>query len=332
MFKTFCDKIPLEYLKYSGKIIYIRYISYISEKLMYGRKKIMDFLMGIWHTSVGLMNTFKISDGVDILIVACLIYGFIKLIQETRAEQLVKGIFILLIAYAISEQFKLGMLSTLLSNFFQFSFLAILVVFQPELRRALEHLGRSKIGNYWSLNYMIGDEDTYIQKIRNVANTIVDAVLIFQEAKVGALIVFERKTKLGEIIDTGTVIKAKPSIELISNIFYNKAPLHDGAMIVKDGLFYAGGCILPLTRNENLSNELGTRHRAAIGISENSDAVAVVVSEETGSISIAVNGKLKQDFNKETLKETLNNLLLQNNISYKSFLANFKKNKDNNKA
>ncbi len=292
---------------------------------MGGRKKIMDFLLGIWHTFISLMNTFRLSDGADILIVAFLIYGFIKLIQETRAEQLVKGIFILLIAYAVSQQFKLGMLSTLLSNFFQFSFLAILIVFQPELRRALEHLGRSKLGNYWSLNYMIGDEDTYIQRVRNTTNVVADSVMIFQEARVGALIVFERKTKLGEIIDTGTMIKAEPSIELISNIFYNKAPLHDGAMIVKDGLIYAGGCILPLTRNENLGNEFGTRHRAAIGISENSDAVAVVVSEETGSISIAVNGKLKQGFDKETLKDTLNNLLLQNNISYKGFLATLKK-------
>ena len=288
----------------------------------------MDFLIGIWNTFLILMSTFRFSDALDVLIVSFLIYGFIKLVRETRAEQLVKGIFILLIAYAISQQFRLGMLSTLLSNFFQFSFMAILVVFQPELRRALEYLGRSKIGDYWSLNHVIGDEDTYIQKVRNVINTVVDSALIFREAKVGALIVFERKTKLGEIIDTGTVIKASPSIELISNIFYNKAPLHDGAMIVKDGLVYAGGCILPLTRNETLGNELGTRHRAAVGISENSDAIAMVVSEETGGISIAVNGKLKQGFDRDTLKEELNSLLLQNSISYKSILAAFKKGKN----
>lgn len=272
----------------------------------------MDFLFGIWNAFLSLMRTFRISDVLDVLIVSLLIYGFIKLIRETRAEQLVKGIFILLIAYFLSKQFQLSILSTLLSNFFQFSFLAILVVFQPELRRALEHLGRSKIGDYWSINYMIGDEDIYIQKIKSIINIVVDSVMIFQEAKVGALIVFERKTKLGEIIDTGTAIKAEPSIELISNIFYNKAPLHDGAMIVKDGLIYAGGCILPLTRNEDLGNELGTRHRAAVGISENSDAIAVVVSEETGGISIALNGELKQGFDRESLKNELTNLLLQN--------------------
>lgn len=292
---------------------------------MYGRKKKMDFLLGIWTAFLSLMSTFKISDGLDVLVVSFLIYGFIKLFRETRAEQLVKGILILLMAYVFSRYFRLSMLSTLLSNFFQFSFLAILVVFQPELRRALEHLGRSNLGDYWS-NPINGDEDTFIHKMKSIINVVVDSAVIFQEAKVGALIVFERKTKLGEIIDTGTVVKAEPSIELISNIFYNKAPLHDGAMIVKDGLVYAGGCILPLTRNESLGNELGTRHRAAVGISENSDAVAVVVSEETGGISVALNGQLKQGFDKETLSDELTKLLLQNNRSIsKSVLSHFHK-------
>lgn len=292
---------------------------------MYGRKKKMDFLVGIWNAFLSLMSTFRISDGLDVLVVSFLIYGFIKLFRETRAEQLVKGILILLMAYAFSRYFRLSMLSTLLSNFFQFSFLAILVVFQPELRRALEHLGRSNLGDYWS-NPINGDEDTFIHKVKNVINVVVDSASIFQEAKVGALIVFERKTKLGEIIDTGTIVKAEPSIELVSNIFYNKAPLHDGAMIVKDGLIYAGGCILPLTRNESLGNELGTRHRAAVGISENSDAVAVVVSEETGGISVALNGQLKQGFDKETLSDELTKLLLQNNRSIsKSVLSHFHK-------
>lgn len=292
----------------------------------------MDFIVGIWNAFLSLISTFGFSDGLDVLIVSFLIYGFIKLIRETRAEQLVKGIIVLLVAYGISRQLNLGMLSALLSNFFQFSFLAILVVFQPELRRALEYLGRSKIGDYWSINSMIGDEDTYVQKMRNVINVVVDSVLIFSEAKVGALIVFERKTRLGEIIDTGTLVKAEPSIELISNIFYNKAPLHDGAMIVKDGLIYAGGCILPLTRNEGLGNELGTRHRAAIGISENSDAAAIIVSEETGKISIALNGKLKQGFSRETLTKELDKLMLSNKYMTKGILSPFKriKNEDSN--
>lgn len=292
----------------------------------------MDFIIGVWNAFLSLMSTFRFSDALDVLIVSFLIYGFIKLIRETRAEQLVKGIGILLIAYGLSRQLNLSMLTTLLSNFFQFSFLAILVVFQPELRRALEHLGRSKIGDYWSINPMISDDDTYTQKLRNVINIVVDSVMIFSEAKVGALIVFERKTKLGEIIDTGTLVKAAPSIELISNIFYNKAPLHDGAMIVKDGLIYAGGCILPLTRDECLGNELGTRHRAAVGISENSDAVAIVVSEETGKISIALNGKLKQDFNREDLKNELDRLMFSNRYMQKNILSPFKKNKSDDKS
>lgn len=294
----------------------------------------MDIVFAICNAFLSLMKTFSISDALDVLTVSFLIYGFIKLIRETRAEQLVKGILILLVTYALSYQLNLKMLSSILNNFSQFGVLVLLVVFQPELRRALEHLGRSKFGDYWSLNSMLGDYSSYDQMYKNIIDIVTDTIVVFQATKVGALIVFERKTKLGEIIDTGTLIKARPSIELISNIFYNKAPLHDGAMIIKDGLIYAGGCILPLTRNEHLSNDLGTRHRAAIGISENSDSVSVIVSEETGGISLAINGILKRGYNRESLKSDLEKLLIQGNkdTHHKNIITSFRKVKKNEKT
>ena len=242
-----------------------------------------DAVVNVYNAFVSLMMTFRATDVLDIMVVSFIIYNLIKIVRETRAEQLVKGILVLIVAFFISGLFNLKMLNALFSSFFQFSVLAVLIVFQPELRSALEHIGRS---------------------VSEAANN-------FQRSKTGALIVFERQTRLGDIIDTGTVLDAEPSVSIIGNIFFNKAPLHDGAMIVREGKLYAAGCILPLTANNSfVSSELGTRHRAAIGISENSDAVAVVVSEETGNISIAVNGILTRDYTRETLNVALEELLV----------------------
>ena len=289
----------------------------------------MEYIYSIWSSMVSLVRTFTIADLFDVIIVSFLIYEFIKLIRETRAEQLVKGILIFSLAYVLSYQLHFKMLSTILSNFFQFGVMALLIVFQPELRRALEHIGRSQIGGYWSFGNILGEGDDYDKGIVKVVDVVCQSFRSFQLSRTGALIVFERKTKLGDIVSTGTVIKAKASVEIISNIFYNKAPLHDGAMVVKDNLIYAGGCILPLTKNENLSNDLGTRHRAAVGISENSDAIAVVVSEETGSISIAINGVLRKVNSIDTLKKKLISLLVQDtknsNSAYKNIITSFKK-------
>ncbi len=282
----------------------------------------MEFSISVWKSFIGLMKTFTIVDFIDVIIVACLIYGFIKLIRETRAEQLVKGLLILVFAYVLSYQLNFRMLSTILNNFYQFGVLALIVVFQPELRRALEHIGRSQLGDYWSINNILNGSSSYSEKMKRVINTVSEVCGIFSKSKVGALIVFERKTKLGDIIDTGTLIKGVPSMELIGNIFFNKAPLHDGAMIIKDGIIYAGGCILPLSKNERISTDMGTRHRAAIGISENSDAVAVVVSEETGGISVALNGVLTKNHSKDTLKAELEALLIQGNRDLPSSVKN----------
>ncbi|HJB50808.1 MAG: diadenylate cyclase CdaA [Clostridium sp.] len=270
----------------------------------------MDFITGLWDTFVALIHTFSLSDALDVLLVSFIIYNGIKLIRETRAEQLVKGIIILMGVYAASVVIHLNMMRTLLDYFFNFTIIALLVIFQPEIRRALEQIGRSKLGGkYW---FQISSEEAEkaLQKKRKCLNAVVEASGKFQKSKTGALMVFEMQTKLGDIIDTGTIVNAEPSVPLIGNIFWNKAPLHDGAMVIRDGVIYAAGCILPLTKSDTVSVDLGTRHRAAIGMSENSDAVVVVVSEETGQISIAVNGVLTRNYTRETLQSALEALLL----------------------
>lgn len=270
----------------------------------------MDFITGLWDTFVALLHTFSLSDALDVLLVSFIIYNGIKLIRETRAEQLVKGIIILMGVYAASVVIHLNMMRTLLDYFFNFTIIALLVIFQPEIRRALEQIGRSKLGGkYW---FQISSEEVEkaLQKKRKCLNAVVEASGKFQKSKTGALMVFEMQTKLGDIIDTGTIVNAEPSVPLIGNIFWNKAPLHDGAMVIRDGVIYAAGCILPLTKSDTVSVDLGTRHRAAIGMSENSDAVVVVVSEETGQISIAVNGVLTRNYTRETLQSALEALLL----------------------
>lgn len=271
----------------------------------------MDLIITMWNSFVSLAKSFGVSDALDVILVSFIIYSGIKLVRETRAEQLVKGIFVLLVVWGGSNILRLYMMKTLLTYFFQFSVFALLVVFQPELRRALEQLGRSGIGKkHWTFGLSSTDEETLMQQNRKGLNAVVDAAAVLQKQKTGALIVFEMKTKLGDIIDTGTVINATPSAPIICNIFFNKAPLHDGAMIMRGGMLYAAGCILPLTNSDKVSIELGTRHRAAIGISENSDAVVVVVSEETGQISVVVNGVLTRNYTRETLKSALENLIL----------------------
>lgn len=269
-----------------------------------------DFFSTIYNSIISLAKDFRVADVLDVVVIAFLIFSLIKLVRETRAGQLVKGILILVIAYFVASQLQLKMLNTLLDNFFQFSVLALLVVFQPELRRALEQIGRSKIGKYWTFVGARDDESFALAKLRKGINGVVDAAASLQRSKTGALIVFERETKLGDIIDTGTIVDASPAAPLICNIFFNKAPLHDGAMIMREGSVYAAGCILPLTKSGLVSIDLGTRHRAAIGISENSDAVVVVVSEETGTISMAVNGVLTRNYTRETLKSALEAVLL----------------------
>ena len=270
----------------------------------------MEFITGLWDTFVALVHTFKLSDALDVLLVSFIIYNGIKLIRETRAEQLVKGIIILMGVYVASVVIHLNMMKTLLDYFFNFTIIALLVIFQPEIRRALEQIGRSKIGSKYWFQMSSEEAEKVLQQKRKCINAVVEAAGKFQKSKTGALMVFEMQTKLGDIIDTGTIVNAEPSVPIIGNIFWNKAPLHDGAMVIRDGMIYAAGCILPLTKSDKVSIDLGTRHRAAIGMSENSDAIVVVVSEETGQISIAVNGVLTRNYTRETLQSALEALLL----------------------
>lgn len=274
----------------------------------------MNFIIGIWNSFLQAAQNFRFADALDVALVTFIIYNAVKLVRETRAGQLVRGILVLMLIWAFSFWAKLYLMETILSYLFQFAFIALLIIFQPEIRRALEQIGRSGIGGRknWllSLNFASGEAEAKQQRSRRAVNAVVDAAAQMSRQKTGALMVFEMKTKLGDIIDTGTVVNAEPSVPIICNIFFNKAPLHDGAMIIRGGMVYAAGCILPLTKSDSVSIELGTRHRAAIGMSENSDAVIVVVSEETGQISVVINGVITRNYTRETLNSELENLVL----------------------
>ena len=269
----------------------------------------MEHIAQLGQTILNLARNFTFKDAVDVAIVTILLYSAIKLVRETRAGQLVKGIILLVVLFLISSWQNLLMLNAILRAFLSSGIVIVVVLFQPEIRKALEQVGHSKVAQ--SLVSAVSTKESEdMAKTRKAIEGVVDATQILQQLRMGALIVFERKTKLGEIVATGTVVEAAPSAQLIANIFFNKAPLHDGGMIIREGQVYAAGCILPLTSNENVSAELGTRHRAALGMSENSDAVVVVVSEETGQISIAMEGKLTRNYNRVTLREVLESALI----------------------
>lgn len=250
----------------------------------------------------------SIFDIIDIAIIAFIIYKVLEFLRDTRAGQLVRGFALLLFAYILSAIFDLASLKWVLTKILEYAIIIIVVVFQPELRKLLEKVGRSNF-SFFSKQQVFNEEN---DRIHSCIDAVSKAVAVMSDKKIGALIVFERETMLGEIAGTGTLLNAEPSYELIGNIFFPKSPLHDGALLIKNGYISAAGCILPLTSNNNLNSQLGTRHRAAIGMSENSDAIVVVVSEETGNISIAVNGVITRDYNGVTLKEELYfNLLKQ---------------------
>lgn len=271
---------------------------------------VLNSIAETWNLIIEIARSFTFKDAVDIAIVTMLIYGGIKLLRETRAGQLVKGLIILIFVFVASHIMDLQIINALMTYFFQFAFVGILIVFQPEIRKALEQMGRSNVGKSIANAVTSKDNQQVARDTRKAINAVVDAVAMLQQLKMGALIIFERQTKLGEIVETGTLIDAEPSAQLIGNIFFNKAPLHDGAMVIRGGRVHSAGCILPLTKNDKLNASLGTRHRAALGMSEESDAVVVVVSEETAQISIAVNGTLARNFTRDTLREILDSYLL----------------------
>lgn len=266
---------------------------------------VMSYLSQTGQTILNLARQFSLKDALDVAIMTALLYGGIKLVRETRAGQLVKGIILLIALFMISSYLQLTMLYALLHAFLESAFMVVVILFQPEIRKALEQVGRNKVGQSLK-NVVSGKEKEYGRaETRRAIEGVGEATAILQQMRMGALIVFERHTKLGEIAATGTIVEADPSAQLIANIFFNKAPLHDGAMILREGRVYAAGCILPLTSNIAVSAELGTRHRAALGMSENSDAVVVVVSEETGQISVAISGRLRRDFDRKGLEDYL---------------------------
>lgn len=260
----------------------------------------MDALSNSLSGSVNYLLTIGISDFVDIIIVAYLIYKAIWFLRKTNSYNLAQGLFILLIVLWLSEVFGLTMINNLLRKAVELGLIALLILFQPELRRMLERMGSS------------------IHSGKAASSTVMDIAIAqtvlackdMSASKTGALIIFERSVNLNNIMSTGTIVNADTTAELIKNIFFNKAPLHDGALIVREGRIAAAGCVLPLTHSTNLSKDLGMRHRAGIGLSEQSDAVVIIVSEETGSISVAMDGMLKRHLNESMLDKLLHSELI----------------------
>lgn len=255
------------------------------------------------NSMISILKHLTVLNVIDIAIVAYIFYKLFILIRKTRAEQLVKGLVLILLVMKISEILGLITLHWLIQNTLTVGLIALIIIFQPELRKALEHLGRSKI-----LNRRLFDSDEEVEK---VVNEIVIAADNLSKNRTGALIIIEQDTGLNDYVESGTVIDGIVSAQLLENIFVENTPLHDGAVIIRKDRIVAASCVLPLTE-QFVSKELGTRHRAAIGITETCDAIAVVVSEETGTISISINGKLVRGYNAERLKKVLYGILKKN--------------------
>ena len=286
-----------------------------------------------WFNSIfAVFKTIQFNDVIDILAVAVIVFSLFRLVRETRAEQLLKGVVILLAVYIVSIILGLTMMTGLMRLLFEFSVLIVAIVFQPELRKALERLGKTGFWKYFNL-IKNGRNNEETEAIKKAVIVTADTAALFSSSRTGALIVFEREVKLSDIAATGTIVNSDPSVALLGNVFFNKAPLHDGAVIIRGGRVHAAGCILPLTdKNKDIDINLGTRHRAAVGMSEVSDAVIVVVSEETGSVSVAVNGQLERNYDRETLASRLQGLLLDDTKVYikktSKFSSKRKENKD----
>ena len=250
-----------------------------------------------------IVSGVGVTDILDIMIVTFIIYKLLDFIRETRAEQLAKGLLVLVVATLLSKVLQLYTLHWILSGVMTVGLIAVVVIFQPELRRGLEYLGRSKFSN------VLSEVDK--EEAKYMVGQLVEAIDSMSVSRTGALIVIEREISLSDIVETGTVIDAVISAQMVGNIFYEGAPLHDGALIIRGNRLYAAGCVLPLTQNKNLNKELGTRHRAGIGITENSDALVIIVSEETGIISVAQNGKLTRFLDVKKIEKSLLNLYLE---------------------
>ena len=257
----------------------------------------MEAIANLLNNAVSYIRTIGVSDAIDILIVAYLIYKTIEIVRRTNSKNVARAILLLLVVLVLSYLFGLTMINYLLRKAMELGLIALVVLFQPELRRLLERVGSSL-----STNRSISTPAMETA----IAQTVL-ACTDMSESHTGALIIFQRDVDLGSIVNTGTLVNADVTAELLKNLFYNKAPLHDGAVIIRDARIAAAGCVLPLTKNTNLSKDLGMRHRAGIGLSEESDAVVIIVSEESGAISLAIDGMLKRHLNAASLTQLLHN-------------------------
>ena len=263
----------------------------------------MEGILYLLQQLKATVTPFGVSDLVDILIMALIIYKVIMLIRRTSSGAVAKGVLVFVLAMVAASLLQLNTVSFLLSRVMEVGVLVLVVLFQPEIRRFLEQMGRTNLGKVF----------THVEERNELDSAItqtVEAYASLSKSKTGALMVFERKNMLEDAIKTGTTLDCSVNAELLKNIFWNKAPLHDGAVIVRGGRIVGAGCMLPMSGNVNLSRELGMRHRAGIGASEHTDAVVAIVSEETGSISVAVGGMLKRHLAPETLERLLRNELL----------------------
>ncbi len=273
----------------------------------------------VWKNNIWVhLRNMGFNDILDIFLLSVILYYVYKFIRDKRASKLLIGLGVVVAILVFSYVFKLNSIKYIFQTFFQVGLIALIILFQPELRDALEKVGNTPLSGIKRLGGESGEQANILEAI----DAICDSVFDMSRSKTGALIVFERSTKLGEYTKTGVVLNAHVSRRLLGNIFFNKAPLHDGAVIIRDYRIYAASCMLPLTKSEEAiaSFNIGTRHRAAIGISEISDAIVVVVSEETGVVSVAMNGTLKRNYKRLTLKQTLLNNLVGPN--YKNLNKN----------
>ncbi len=270
-------------------------------------------MQGVWNSFVAFFNDYvvdtvkeiHITDVLDILVLALIFYYLYSFIRDRRAGKLAVGLALIVVLFFISSAFNMYALRFVFDNFYQVGIIAILIVFQPEMRAALEMVGGTSLSGLKNITSESGKLASLNSQIEGICN----AASELSRDKVGALIVIERSTKLGEYIKSGVIVDSVLSPYMLRNIFFNKAPLHDGAVIVREGRIHAAGCFLPLSTKYDIDKDLGTRHRAAIGLTEISDAVVVVVSEESGVISMSVDGNLKRNYNYTTLKQELNSLL-----------------------
>lgn len=254
------------------------------------------------------ISTIGINDILDILITTFILYKILEFIKDTRAQQLLKGLLFVIAAYFVADYMNLYVVHWILKAVFTVGLFALVVIFQPELRRGLEYMGRSKIG---MSKFVKIDKD----KAKYISNEIANITASFSDSRTGALIVFERDVTLEDVAETGTLINADISAELLGNLFYEGAPLHDGAVIIRQDKVYAAGCVLPLTDKISINKNLGTRHRAGIGITENSDAVTLIVSEETGIISVAKDGQIIRFLEKKNVEKILMDLFIDEDES-----------------